>query len=52
MNEDCSRRDLVRNRAAMPLLWVLPIGIILVTGYFAESGWIVTAEWTLSLLII
>jgi hypothetical protein len=37
MNEDCSRRDLVNNRAALPpLLWVLPIRIILVTGYFAD----------------
>jgi hypothetical protein len=52
MNEDCSRRDLVKNRAAMPLLWVLPIGIIVVTGNFAESGWLVTAGWTLSLLIM
>jgi hypothetical protein len=34
----------------MPLLWVLPIGIILVTGHFAQSGWIVTAGWTASLL--
>jgi len=42
---------LVRNRAAL-LLWVLPIGIILVTGYFSGNGWIVTAGWTVSLLIM
>jgi hypothetical protein len=52
MDEACARRDLVKNPAAMPLLWGLPIGAILVTGHFAREGWVVTAGWTLSLLIM
>jgi hypothetical protein len=48
----CEGRDLVKNPAVMPLLWGVPIGVILVTGHFAREGWIVTVGWTLSLLIM
>jgi hypothetical protein len=52
MNDDCARRDLVSDPAAGPLLWLLPIAVIVVTGYFAGGGWIVTAGWTVSLLVM
>jgi hypothetical protein len=34
------------------LLWCLPIGIILLTGQFGGGGWVITAGWTLSLLVM
>ncbi|MGQ0835540.1 MAG: hypothetical protein ACT4O5_11600 [Gammaproteobacteria bacterium] len=49
MSETCATRDLVRNSAAMWLLWGLPAVIMLLTVYFAGSGWIVTTAWTLAL---
>jgi hypothetical protein len=52
MDEPCAQRDLVRNRAAFPLLWILPVGIILATGQWAGRGWIMTLAWTASLLIM
>ena len=52
MTEECASRDLVRNRAAMPLLWLLPTVAILVAGGFAENRWIITPTWTGSLLVM
>lgn len=52
MNEVCSRRDLATTPIVMSLLWGLPIGVIAMTGYFAGGGRVVTAAWTLSLLVM
>ena len=52
MSEDCAERDLLKSTAAMSLLWGVPIGIIVVTGQFAGAGWVITAGWTLSLLVM
>ena len=52
MDDPCVRRDLARNPGAFPLLWLLPIGVILVTGQLAGGGWLMTAAWTASLLVM
>lgn len=52
MTEVCVRQDLLKHPAAMLLLWGVPIGIILVTSNFAVDAWVVTAGWTVSLLIM
>ncbi len=52
MKEICADRDLVANAKTMALLWVLPVATILVTGHFADSRWIITIGWTLSLLVM
>jgi hypothetical protein len=38
MDEACEQHDWVKNPAVMPLLWGLPIGVIVVTGHFARDG--------------
>ena len=45
-------QDLVQSRAAMPLLWLLPTAVILLTGQFADIRWVITAGWTGSLLVM
>jgi drug/metabolite transporter (DMT)-like permease len=52
MQESCAQPDLVRNSKTRLLLWGLPVAIILVTGYFAGGGWIMTIGWTLSLAVM
>jgi hypothetical protein len=52
MEEPCGQRDLVKNPGAMPLLWLLPVGVILAAGQFAGPGLIMTSAWTASLLVM
>jgi hypothetical protein len=52
MNEECGRRDLLGSGPAPWLLWVLPIATIALTGQFAAREWILTASWTLALLVM
>lgn len=52
MNETCVRRDLVKSPMASWLLWGLPVAVILITGYVADGGWIMTGSWTLSLVVM
>jgi hypothetical protein len=51
MNEACARRDWVQNSGAVFLFWGLPPVIMLLSGYWAGSGWVVTLTWTLSLAV-
>ncbi len=52
MGETCAQRDLVKDPRTMWLLWGLPVVIILISGYVADGGWIVTISWTLSLAVM
>lgn len=52
MNGTRATRDLVKKSGAKWLLWGLPTAIMLLSGYFAGSGWIVTITWTVSLAVM
>lgn len=52
MNETCAQRDLVKNRRTLWLLWCVPIATIVLTGQFADRGWILTVSWTLALVVM
>ena len=52
MNDKCAQRDLVKDTKTMWLLWVLPVATILISGYFANGGWVMTVSWTLSLVVM
>lgn len=52
MNDPCAQRDLVKKPAAGWLLWGVPTAIILLSGSFARSNWIVTIAWTVSLAVM
>lgn len=52
MTENCADRDLVRRGKTMWLLWCLPVGVILATGYWVGNVWILTISWTLSLIVM
>lgn len=41
MNDTCATRDLVKQSGTRWLLWGLPTAIMLLSVYFAGSGWIV-----------
>lgn len=36
----------------MPLLWGLPIAVMLLTGYLVGQGWIMTMGWSVSLAVM
>ncbi len=52
MNEASTKRDLLENARASSVLWGLPIATIVLTGYFADGGWIVTISWTIALAVM
>lgn len=52
MSDTCATRDLVKTSAARWLLWGLPTAMMLLSVYFAGSGWIVTITWTVSLAVM
>lgn len=52
MNEVCAKRDLVQNPGTLILLWGVPPVAMLLSACCADSGWIVTLTWTLSLAVM